>query len=141
MKTFKWHDAWRETPRTNDGISELLVVNYSVNGKDSKIGKCYYEYALCFYNEAEQCFTVIGNDLLNVLENKICIDWKDVNQWSYIPHTEDVNELKYKINQIAKYIDEYTYECRYCPACSRCVKDAAGYVDCKGHIVKYLSGD
>lgn len=140
MKTFKWNDSREKIPKTNDGISELLIANY-VAGKDSKTGKNIYEYVLCVYNEAEQCFVAIGSNLLDVAENQICLDWKYINQWSYIPHTEDVNELKYRINQIAKYIDEYTYECRYCPACSRCVKDAAGYVDCKGHIVKYLSGD
>ena len=135
MNTFKWHDVWRETPKTNDGISELLVVNYAVTGK------CYYEYALCFYNEAEKCFTIIGSNLLNVPENKICIDWKDVNQWSYIPYTEDVNELKHRVNKIANYIDKYTDECQDCPVCSRCVADSAVYMDCQEHIVKYLSGD
>lgn len=141
MNTFKWHDVWRETPETNGGISELLIVNYEVNGKDSKTGKCYYEYALCFYNEAEQCFTVIGNNLLNVPENKICIDWKDINQWSYIPYTEDVNELKHRVNKIAKYIEEYAYECQDCPVCSRCDADSAVDMDCWEHIVEYLSGD
>lgn len=42
MKTFKWHDVWRETPETNGGISELLIVNHAVNGKDSKTGKRRY---------------------------------------------------------------------------------------------------
>lgn len=123
MNIFKWHDVWRETPETNGGISELLIVNYAVNGKDSKTGKCYYEYALCFYNAAERCFTVIGNNLLNVPENKICIDWKDINQWSYIPYIEDVNELEYKTKQIAEYIDKYTVACQDCPACGECLED------------------
>ncbi len=142
MKTFKWHDAWKETPVTNDGISELLVVNYEVNGKDSKTGKCYYEYALCVYNEAEQCFTVIGNNLLNVPENKICIDWKDINQWSYIPYTEDVNQLKYRINKIAKFIDGLgSNGCWDCPLRNKCFFDAGwDDLDCKEIIVKYLSG-
>ena len=140
MKTFKWHDVWKEMPKTNDGISELLIVNYAVNDKD--IGKCYYEYVLCFYNEAEQCFTVIGNNLLNVPENKICIDWKDVNQWAYIPHTEDVNELGYRINKIAKFIDGLNGECWDCPLRNKCFFDAGwDDLDCKDVIVKYLSGD
>lgn len=141
MKTFKWHDVWRETPETNGGISELLIVNYAVTGKDSSTGKCYYEYALCFYNAAEKCFTVIGSNLLDVAENQICLDWKYVNQWSYIPYTEDVNELKHRVNNIANYIDKYTDECQDCPVCSRCVTDSAVDMDCRKHIVKYLSGD
>lgn len=139
MKTFKWHDVWKETPKTNDGISELLIANY-VAGKDSKTGKNTYEYMLCVYNEAEQCFVAIGSNLLDVAENQICLDWKYINQWSYIPHTEDVNELKYKTEQIAEYIDKYTVACQDCPACGECLEDDE-CVKCKEQIVKYLSGD
>ncbi len=137
-KTFEWHEAWKETPKTNDGISELLIANY-VAGKDSKTGKNIYEYVLCVYNEAEQCFVAIGSNLLDVAENQICLDWKYVHQWAYIPHTKDVNELKCKINQIARYIDYYCWECSECPVVDKCRDLKTG--NCKETIVKYLKGE
>lgn len=140
MNIFEWHDAWKEKPVTNDGISELLIANY-VSGKDSKTGKNTYEYMLCVYNEAEQCFVAVGSNLLDVPENQICLNWKYVNQWSYIPNDEDACELKYKIIQIAKYIDKYADACQDCPALRECEEDTKEEIRCKEHIIKYLSGD
>lgn len=137
MKTFEWNDVRQKKPETKDGISELLIAK---TNKNNPIGKRRYEYVLCVYNAAEKCFVIIGNSILNIPENEICIDWKDVYEWSYIPCIEDVGELRYKINKIAKYIDKYTNECQECPVLRECKKDAEE-LPCKEHIVKYLSGD
>lgn len=59
----------------------------------------------------------------------------------YIDRVWAGKELKYKINQIANYIDKYTDACQECPARRECEKDTEEQITCKEHIIKYLSGD
>lgn len=135
---FKWKNAKEVMPTTKNGYSQLLLIAYKSEGNfvENESG---FDYAIGNYKSK-------GNRVVSryIYDDVTVKDWGEVVYWSYFPVIKrrgKYRRKKERINKIARYIEEYTEECRECPVYHECEQDIAGRVNCEENIIKYLNGE